>query len=121
MSTWRRIFGLDAFDVILQTVITGVLVFVITATNSERDALIGDSVITLTSLIVLGIRRKLALRGGRVPGLSSGEMAAERLAQLEQRMEDLEAAQGRVAELEERLDFAERLLARKEPAKELLP
>ncbi len=36
---------------------------------------------------------------------------AERLAELEQRLGDLEAGQSRVAELEERLDFTERMLA----------
>ena len=44
--------------------------------------------------------------------MSWWEPAAERLAELEMRLEELEASQARVAELEERLDFTERLLAR---------
>jgi hypothetical protein len=41
-------------------------------------------------------------------GLTTGEMTAERVAALEERLEELEA-EG--AQLEERLDFAERMLA----------
>ena len=119
MSVWRRIFGLDAFDVILQSVITSVLVFVIVATNSERDAIVGGSVITIASLVVLGIRRQLALRRAGRGQLSEAE--GPRVAELEQRIAELEHEVGRMLELEERLDFAERLLARKEPVRELLP
>ena len=119
MSIWRRIFGLDAFDVILQSVITSVLVFVLVATNSERDAMIGSSVVTIASLVVLGVRRRLALRRAGREQLS--ETDGLRIAELEQRVAELEHEVGRMAELEERLDFAERLLARKEPARELLP
>jgi hypothetical protein len=42
-----------------------------------------------------------------------------RLAELEQRMTELEAREGRLAELEERLDFAERLLAQRRDAAQL--
>ena len=119
MSLWRRIFGLDAFDVILQSVITGVLIFWISATNSHQDAIIGGSVVTLASLVVLGVRRWLALRRAGREQLSEVESA--RVAELEQRVSELEHDLSRMAELEERLDFAERLLARKEPARELLP
>ena len=52
----------------------------------------------------------MALRGAI--GLTSGQMAAERLAEMEQRLGELEGAQSRVAELEERLDFTERVLLR---------
>jgi hypothetical protein len=58
-----------------------------------------------------GIGRRLSgRRGDAGPGLSTGEMAAERIADLEARVAELEAAQARMLELEERLDFAERLL-----------
>ena len=46
-----------------------------------------------------------------VPLRSTGEVQAERVAELESRVAELESQQGRVLELEERLDFAERLLA----------
>lgn len=51
--------------------------------------------------------------GGRkrdpATGLTTGEMTAERVAALEERIAELEAERGQV---EERLDFAERMLAR---------
>ncbi|MEZ4585941.1 MAG: hypothetical protein R2909_06025 [Gemmatimonadales bacterium] len=53
-----------------------------------------------------------AKRGGdSKDGLSTGEMAAQRVVELEARVAELEEQQSRVLELEERLDFAERLLA----------
>lgn len=50
-------------------------------------------------------------RAGSKDGLSTGEMAAQRIVELEARVAELEEQQSRVAELEERLDFTERLLA----------
>jgi hypothetical protein len=71
-------------------------------------------VITGVSLLVLAVRRRIALKsGGATAGLTTGEMAAERIAELEERVAELESAQLEVAELAERLDFAERLLAQK--------
>ncbi|MEZ4585942.1 MAG: hypothetical protein R2909_06030 [Gemmatimonadales bacterium] len=49
---------------------------------------------------------------GAKTGLSTGEMAAERLADVESRLGELEAVQARLLDLEERLDFAERLLVK---------
>jgi hypothetical protein len=45
-------------------------------------------------------------------GLTTGEMTAERMAALEERVMELESERG---QLEERLDFAERLLAQSPP------
>jgi hypothetical protein len=73
-------------------------------------------VITGASLIVLAVRRAIALRSSARAGLTTGEMEAERIAELEQRVADLEAGQAHVADLAERLDFAERLLAQSPPA-----
>ena len=42
---------------------------------------------------------------------TTGDLAAERIAELEARVGELEQAESRMHELEERLDFAERLLA----------
>ena len=120
MSIWRKVFGIDAFDVILQSVITGVLIFWITATNSHQDAIIGGSVVSVASLVVLGVRRKLALRRA---GRELSDAEGMRVAELEQRVAELEHELGRMLELEERLDFAERLLATSHQAatKELAP
>jgi hypothetical protein len=48
--------------------------------------------------------------GGERTGLTTGEMHAERLAEAEARLDQLEVAHARIIELEERLEFAERLL-----------
>lgn len=64
--------------------------------------------------------RRLRRDPGRA-GVTTGEMNAERLAEVESRLDQLEAAQARVAELEERLDFAERLLSRGEAVSEREP
>ena len=47
-------------------------------------------------------------------GLTTGEMAAERLSALEDRIAELESERG---QLEERLEFAERLLSRGDDAR----
>jgi hypothetical protein len=56
-------------------------------------------------------RLLLGKRGDRATGLTTGEMTAERVGELEARIAELEASQGRLLELEERVEFAERLLA----------
>jgi hypothetical protein len=56
------------------------------------------------------IAGKRAEPGPGTTGLSTGEMAAERIAEVEARLAELESRQDRLLELEERLDFAERLL-----------
>jgi hypothetical protein len=121
MSLKSRL-GLDAFDLALQAAVTVVVILWISATNNEHDAFVGYGVVTTSSLVLLGVRRHFALRRQGRQSLSTGEMAAERIAELEQRVAELELDQARIAELEERLDFAERLLAAgKEPARELAP
>jgi hypothetical protein len=110
MSWLRRNLGLDGFDLLIHVGVTFMFVMFVAMSNGPEELL---PVITGGSLLVLAIRRKLALKGGAGhAGLTTGEMAAERLAELEERVAELEAAQGSVAELEERLDFAERLLAK---------
>ncbi len=52
--------------------------------------------------------------GRRIAGRARGSLSeteAARLAEFEQRLQDLESAQARITELEERMDFAERMLA----------
>ena len=121
MSWWKRVFGLDGFDVAVHAAITGVLLFWIgVANNREDEILIFGSMTVMTSLIFLAIRRRLALN--KADRLDSNSLSHERLAELEQRVAELELDRARVAELEDRLDFTERLLAKgKEPARELAP
>ena len=107
----RSVLGIDTFELIVHVAVTGILLAWVNATNSGTDVAVLSSMIGIGSLVVLSVRRRLALRRGQTVGLTSGEMAAERLAELEQRMAELEAAQAQVGELAERLDFTERLLA----------
>jgi len=55
----------------------------------------------------LHVIRRLRSGGGARSGLTTGEMHAERLGEVEAQ---LEATHARITELEERLEFAERLL-----------
>lgn len=111
MSWFRKNLGLDAFDLLVHVGVTIMVLFFIAMSNGPEEMF---PVITGVSLLVLAVRRRIALKpGGAAAGLTSGEMAAERIAELEDRVAELEAAQQEVAELAERLDFAERLLAQK--------
>jgi len=111
MSWFRRNLGLDAFDLLVHVSLTIMVLFFVAMSGGPEEMF---PVITGVSLLVLAVRRRIALKsGGATAGLTTGEMAAERIAELEDRVAELEAAQQEVAELAERLDFAERLLAQK--------
>ncbi len=83
--------------------------------------------IVITTVITVAIAATVVLRGplgralaraielGAGGGRSPDDEA--RVAQLEQRVADLETGQARMAELEERLEFAERLLTRADAAR----
>ena len=111
MSWFRKNLGLDAFDLLVHVSLTIMVLFFVAMSGGPEEMF---PVITGVSLLVLAVRRRIALKsGGATAGLTTGEMAAERIAELEDRVAELEAAQQEVAELAERLDFAERLLAQK--------
>jgi hypothetical protein len=112
----KRHLGLDWFDFLLHAAVTGCALGFMAVSRAPVELF---PVTTGASLILLGIRRRLAFKKGTV-GVTSGEMTAVRLEEVEQRLADLEAREARVAELEERLDFAERLLAQQEDGKKLL-
>lgn len=116
MSWFRKNLGLDGFDLVVHIGVTLMLLVWVAMSNGPEEML---PVITGASLIVLGVRRAIALRSGarsgHTAGLTTGEMEAERIAELEQRVAELEASQAQVADLAERLDFAERLLAQSPP------
>ena len=118
MNDWlKRNLGLDTVALVLHLAISGIAV-------ALADQLSGDDAISLgvlgASLVSLAIYRLVALRRqGGTTGLSSGEMAALRFEEMEQRLAELEASQARVAELEERLEFTERFLAN-QPEEKLL-
>jgi hypothetical protein len=108
VSWWRQTFGMDGVDLLIQVGVTAMLMAFVGVSRGPDEMY---PVMIGASLLVLGVRRALGLRAAERRGLTTGEMSADRIADLEQRMADLEAGQSRVAELEERVDFAERLLA----------
>jgi len=121
MSWWKRVFGLDGFDVAVHGAITAIVLFWVGAVNDRsEEVIIFGSMTLLTSLVFLAVRRRIAL--SRSERLGTASVDAEQLAELEQRVAELEMDRARMAELEERLDFAERLLATsKEAPRELAP
>jgi hypothetical protein len=112
VSWFRRTLGLDGFDLVVQVGVTCMLLVWVDMAHGPDEMI---PVILGSSLIVLAVRRAIALRSGARAGLTTGEMEAERIAELEQRVAELEATQAHVADLAERLDFAERLLAQAPP------
>jgi hypothetical protein len=110
--------GLDGFDLAIQGTITAVLMGLFIGLGGDEEGLAAAAMVLSGSLVLLAIRRSLAMRKRR--RLEGDGVADQRVVELEQRVADLEAAQARIYELEERLDFAERLLAR-EPEVRRLP
>ena len=112
VTPWRRIFGIDVVNSIL--VVAGsftVVIFTGELTGSGEMAL-GAMALCIGGY---GILRHYALQALPPESESSGSW---RVAELEDRLAELEGVASRVAELEERLDFAERMLAAKnEPAR----
>src|SRR5690349_6316206 len=101
MSRFRELFGLDVVDVIIQATLTGLAIgFADTYVHGpDREAV--SFGIAAVSIVLFGIRRKLALgKVAREPaGLTTGQMAAERLEDLERRSAQLEAVEARLVEL----------------------
>lgn len=111
----RRL-GLDGWAIGIHAFVTVALAIAFgeaVGSVGNRD----DVVIPLTlagSAVLFEWRRRRALAAQAPEGLTTGEVAAERLAEVEERLAEMEVLHARVAELEERLDFSERLLARAE-------
>ena len=118
MSWWRRHFGIDGFDVTVHVGVTVMLMAFVGMMDGPEELF---PLMTAGSLVLLAIRRKVGLKRADAVGLTSGQMAAARLEELEQRMGDLESAHSRILELEERLDFTERLLAQASGERAILP
>jgi hypothetical protein len=115
MTWFEEHLGIDGVDLAVQVAVTGIGVAITRMVFSHDVGIVLAFKVVAGSLLLFAWRRHRALRR-RAPaqpvGLTSGEMTAQRLEEMEQRLGELEGAQARVAELEERLDFAERLLAR---------
>ncbi len=115
MTRVERVFGIDGVDLLIHAGVTFAIMAIGSSIWSHEDAEVMLASVSGISLVVLGVRRRLALR--RRTSEAIGEAAAERVAELEARVADLEQEEFRMHELEERLDFAERLLsAHREPS-----
>lgn len=113
MTLVKKHFGVDLIDIAIQVFVTGLAMGFVdqTASGSAADGLM--FAIPAASALVLAWRRSRGLKHAALapPGLTTGQMAAARIEELEQRVAELESTSFRMTELEERLDFAERLLA----------
>lgn len=105
----NRRLGLDWWDVGLQVLITFCVAVALGEWSGGSEAEVIIPGVVALSAVVLGVRHRLALRR-TPPEVTTGEVQAIQLEDLEQRVADLERLAGRVAELEERMDFSERLL-----------
>ncbi len=119
MSWIRRLVGLDGVDIVIQVGVTGFMMIVAGSLAGPENPETLVAGVGAISMVVLGIRRHLALKRGPQGGIGeiTGEVITDRLAELDARLNEVDALNYRVHELEERLDFAERLLAqaREEP------
>ena len=103
--------GMDAVDLAIHIGVTVCMMGFVGVNNGPEGLF---PVIMMGSMLVLAVRRKMALRRGIDRGSET-----DRLAEVEERLHYVEGLQDRVIELEERLDFAERMLAQNQ--KERLP
>ena len=106
MSAIKRIFGMDAVDILIHVGVTFFLMVLLDEKSPNGE---GIAIIGALSTVVFGVRRHFGLK--HLPPATTGELAAERMAELETRLNEMDQLHDRVQELEERLDFAERLLA----------
>jgi NAD(P)H-dependent FMN reductase len=101
-------FGIDGVDILIHVGVTGFLMVLADIASTSHNGA-GVAIVGATSLVVFGIRRQLALK--KAPPVTTGEIAAQQVADIDARLQEVDHLQFRVQELEERLDFAERLLA----------
>jgi flagellar biosynthesis/type III secretory pathway M-ring protein FliF/YscJ len=76
------------------------------------------AVATLVALAVL-LRPVMRAWARRIGGEAANPALADEVAELRERMAELEGSSTRLQELEERVDFAERLLAKRDEAERL--
>ncbi len=103
----RKILGLDAFEVMVQAVVTAGVAVV---AGELLFGAVGDA--TVTSIITVSILILTWRRGRALKEQWQDPDSGRRVDDLEERIAELESTQQRVLELEERLDFADRMLAK---------
>lgn len=106
----NRKLGMDWWDIGTHAFVTICLAAAIGESSGAQDD-VAIPLVFAASAVVFTIRRKLALRRLPSAGMTTGEVEAARLDELEQRMVDVDLLEARVAELENRVEFSERLLA----------
>lgn len=79
--------------------------FQVAISGPQASSLILTVVVAASAALYVWRRRRASA------GLTTGQMLAQRQAELERREADVDAVHARLAELEERLDFSERMLA----------
>jgi hypothetical protein len=114
----KRYLGVDFFDLVIQVGAT-IALAVVAGSMASPDEEVGVALVVAVSFGLLAWRRARGLaEQRRSPGR---EEPADRIAELEQRVAELEYGQTRVLDLEERMDFNERLLARQRDEARLMP
>ncbi len=103
----KKWLGMDVIDLVIQVAVTGCLMGWVGVSRGPDELY---PMITGASFLLWGIRRHFTLK--RLAREEISEGSTERVADLEDRVRDVESLQNRMIELEERVDFTERLLAR---------
>jgi hypothetical protein len=111
----KRWLGVDLVDLAIHVFVTICIGVVVVEGAGPRDEEVVLAGIFATSAVVFAIRRHFGLKKLQDEP-QPGELAAERIAELEIRVAELELAQDRLALLEERMDFSERLLVQERNA-----
>jgi hypothetical protein len=112
----KRWLGIDFVDFVIQAAITALVAAMFASLFGQNDEIAVAATFAASFGLLAWRRHKARVRGELgTPAPASGEYVAE----LEQRVADLEAGQQRIYELEERLDFAERLLAQQRSAERI--
>ncbi len=114
----KRFLGIDFVDLLIQIGIT-IPLCVLAATKTQPQEEIGVAFVVAASFGVLAWRRARAMK--HLPEPTRSEPDQDRIAELEQRVAELEYGQSRIVELEERVDFQERLLVRQRDDLKLTP
>jgi hypothetical protein len=112
----KRYLGVDLFDLVIQFGAT-VALAVVAGSMASPDEEVGIALVVAASFGLLAWRRA---RGLREQATTAPE-GSDRIAELEQRVAELEYGQTRVLDLEERMDFNERLLVRQRDEARLAP
>lgn len=103
----RKWLGMDLIDLVIHVAVTGCLMGWVGVSRGPDELY---PMITGASFLVWGVRRYFTFK--RLAREEISEGPGDRVADLEDRIRDLESLQNRMIELEERVDFTERLLAR---------